>query len=120
MFIHSDGKGDEGAKENLLRQFFQYFVDKWKLKAVVTLCDKNWSEINALRAVFPEAKLQLCYWHVLRAIKERMKILKRQPGPYHVEDAIAEFPWIDPTFMPIKQLSPQQVNHLPLPVQGSH
>lgn len=112
MFIHSDGKGNEGAKEHLLHQFFQYFVDKWKIKALVTLCDKNWSEINALRAVFPAAKLQLCYWHVLRAIKERLKILKRQPGHYDMAEAMAEFPWIDATFIPLKQLSTQQVIHL--------
>jgi hypothetical protein len=106
--------GAEGVKENLLQQFFQYFVDTWKIKPVVTLCDKDWSKINALRAVFPSAKLQLCFWHVLRALKEQLKILKWQPGFYNVEEAIQEFNWIAQTFVPIKQLTKAQVKHTPI------
>jgi hypothetical protein len=109
IFIHSNGTGCKGAKENLLQQFFQYFMDTWKIKPVVTLCDKDCSEINALRGVFPSAKLQLCFWHVLRALKERLKILKQRPGFYNVQEAIDEFEWIDHTFVPIMQLSKEEV-----------
>ena len=110
LFIHSDGDGDAGAKERLLRQFFQHFVDTWQIKAILTLSDKDWSEINALRAVFPTAKHQLCFWHALKAIKERLQVSKRQPAKYDALHAIAEFSWIDPTFVPVGQLTIQQVS----------
>ena len=34
-----------------------------------TLSDKDQSEINALNHVWPQAKHQLCLWHILRALK---------------------------------------------------
>lgn len=69
----------------------------------MTLSDKDWSEIGACQDIFPDAKHQLCFWHCLRAVKKRLAILRRQPGPYNVEQAIAEFSFIDPTFLPLAQ-----------------
>ena len=117
IFIHSDGEGDTGAKERLLTQFFGHFVNTWQIKPIVTLCDKDWSEINALKNAFPGVKIQLCYWHALRAVKERLKILKRQPGKYDVHRARDELDWIDPSFVPVKELSDEQVC---FPIQISH
>jgi hypothetical protein len=34
---------------------------------LITLTDKDWAEINACLAEYPDAKHQLCFWHVLRA-----------------------------------------------------
>ncbi|KAE8180691.1 hypothetical protein CF328_g9082 [Tilletia controversa] len=34
-------------------------------------CDKEAAEINAIGQVWPEAKVQLCYWHVRRALRQR-------------------------------------------------
>lgn len=110
MFVHSDGEGDTGAKARLLAQFFQHFVEKWKLKAAVTLSDKDKSEIPALRTVFPDAKHQLCFWHVLRAIRTRLKILRRQPGPYDEKAANEEFSFIDREFIPVGQMTEEQVS----------
>ncbi len=36
------------------------------------LTDKDFAEINAAQAVWPEANLQLYAWHVRRAIKQRL------------------------------------------------
>ncbi|PKK58461.1 hypothetical protein RhiirC2_703467 [Rhizophagus irregularis] len=36
------------------------------------LTDKDFSEINAAQTVWPEARLQLCVWHLRRAIKQRL------------------------------------------------
>ena len=35
--------------------------------------DKDVSEINAVKHVWPEAKHQLCYWHALRAVRTKLK-----------------------------------------------
>ena len=44
--------------------------------------DKDCSEINAFSTVFPDAKHQLCYWHVLRAIKQHLVVLQHQCYQY--------------------------------------
>jgi len=38
------------------------------------LSDKDQSEIDTLRQVWPEAKHQLCLWHILRALKRRLSL----------------------------------------------
>lgn len=68
-----------------------------------TVSDKDWSEINACKAVFPDAKHQLCFWHVLWAIKKCLSILCHMPGFYSAEAAYAEFNFIDCSFLPTPQ-----------------
>jgi hypothetical protein len=75
----------------------------WDIQPLFTLTDKDWSEINAFMAQYPEAKHQLCFWHALRAIKTRLAILRRAPAPYNVKLAHSEFDWIDQSFVPINQ-----------------
>jgi hypothetical protein len=85
----------------------EHIKNKWKVKPIITLTDKDWSEINALQAVFASSKLQLCYWHALRAVKTRLSILKRRPLFYDVDEAQAEFgDAIDKGFVPAAQLEP--------------
>jgi len=69
-----------------------------------TLSDKDQSEINALTHVWPEAKHQLCLWHILRAIKRRLS-QNGTPGPYNALEANGAFPDIDPSFVPLEQMS---------------
>nr|VWP01304.1 Nonribosomal peptide synthetase 6 (NPRS 6) (EC (Extracellular siderophore synthetase) [Ganoderma boninense] len=95
--------GEKGGKERYLTRFLTTVRDRWHLNAVFTLTDKDWSEINACRAVFPWAKHQLCYWHVLRAIKTRLAILRRMPAFYRAEEAHTEFSWISEDFVPQQQ-----------------
>ncbi|CAG8754424.1 268_t:CDS:1, partial [Gigaspora rosea] len=41
------------------------------------LMDKDFCEINAAQKVWPDTRLQLCFWHVVHAIKQR--IASRKP-----------------------------------------
>jgi len=43
-------------------------------------CDKDKAEIGAINNVFPQAKVQLCYWHVLRAMKLKLTAYKETGG----------------------------------------
>ena len=103
LLLHSDGTGVQGGKEEIIAQFLHHIHDQWNLRIIVTLSDKDISEIKALRGEFPEAKHQLCFWHVLRAIKTHLSILRRAPGYYHVNTAHEEFPFIQKNFVPIAQ-----------------
>ncbi|KLO18447.1 hypothetical protein SCHPADRAFT_819783 [Schizopora paradoxa] len=104
LLVRSDGTGPQGAKERLLKSFLKHIKTNWKIRPIVTLTDKDASEIAACREVFPEAAHLLCFWHALRAFKTRLSILRRAPAFYNVDEAIAEFPWIDRSFVPVKQL----------------
>lgn len=92
-----------GAKEKLLRQLLLSLRDQWKIRAKITLTDKDFGEINAMRSVWPKAKHQLCFWHALRAAKKCLAILRRMPGPYNVDAAHSEFHWISMEFLPVAQ-----------------
>ena len=68
-----------------------------------TLTDKDWSEINAMQAVWPDSKHQLCFWHGLRAVKQRLSKNKESPAPYNPEPVAREFSYIDKSFVPVGQ-----------------
>jgi transposase-like protein len=91
---------ERGAKADFIVEFLRYFKQR-AIKPAITLTDKDFSEINAFRATFPDAKHQLCFWHVLRAVKTRLSILRRRPAFYNVEDFINEFgEKVDKNFVP--------------------
>lgn len=69
-----------------------------------TLSDKNWSEIEAMQETWPDldAKHQLCFWHALRALKQRLAKKSETPaGPYDPTEAQREFSFIASIFVPL-------------------
>ncbi|KAF7371939.1 Sister chromatid cohesion protein [Mycena venus] len=110
LLIQSSSNAAAGGKERFIRQLLAHFRAVWKIKAIITLSDKEWSEINAFLAEYPEAKHQLCFWHALRALKKRLSILRRMPAHYDVALAHSEFTWIDKKFIPIAQCQDLQMN----------
>jgi hypothetical protein len=103
LLIQSSSTASAGGKERFLRHLLAHFKRVWKIRAITTLSDKDWSEIKAFIAEYPEAKHQLCFWHALRAIKKRLAILRRMPAYYNVDLAHGEFEWIDLKFVPLGQ-----------------
>lgn len=101
--VQSPADSRPGAKEQFLGDFLVYIRSTWGIRAIFTLTDKDWAEINAFLRAHPEAKHQLCFWHALRALKQRLAILRRRPAHYDVDKARSEFSWIDPTFVPVAQ-----------------
>ncbi|KAJ7588953.1 hypothetical protein C8J56DRAFT_889708 [Mycena floridula] len=88
LLIQSN-QGEAEGKERYISNVLAYFKKTWKIRAIITLTDKDWSEINAFLKNFPDAK-----HHILR----------RQPAFYNVEQAHEKYPnWIDLTFVPVKQ-----------------
>jgi len=74
------------------------------------LSDKDQSEINALKRVWPQAKHQLCLWHILRALKRRLSH-NENPSPYNALEAHGAFPDIDPEFVPLGQMNIKYMVH---------
>ena len=62
--------------------------------------DKDMAEIHTVKDVW-DPKVQLCWWHLRKAIRERLKNMKLSTTPYKPTQANAEFPFIDITFAPL-------------------
>lgn len=60
-----------GTMTEILSLFLEYLRSKGFDPSFVG-CDKDLAEINALRQVWPSAKIQLCFWHAKRAIKKKL------------------------------------------------
>lgn len=81
-------------------------MKKLGIEPEFVLTDKDQSEINAAHGIWPELKHQLCFWHTLRAVKQRLAQNKSTPAFYAVTDAIKAFDFIDSTFLPQSQCPP--------------
>jgi transposase-like protein len=59
-----------------LAGFFRSLCDKG-LRPQYFYTDKDFAEINAAKEVWPNADIQLCQWHLERAIRQKLKSRKR-------------------------------------------
>ncbi|PCH36008.1 hypothetical protein WOLCODRAFT_81724 [Wolfiporia cocos MD-104 SS10] len=91
-----------GTKQTVLEGFLRE-LKKRRVDPEYTLTDKDWSEINVMHAIWPNAKHQLCFWHALRALKQRLTKSKENPAPYDVISAQEEFSFINTDFLPEMQ-----------------
>jgi hypothetical protein len=94
----TDGKATAGAKDRMLQDFVGW-VSKRCPNITFTLSDKDTAEINAFRTQVPTAKHQLCYWHAIRYLEERLAENK-PPAKYNPRKAHQTFDFIDPTWAP--------------------
>ena len=102
LLIRTSKKARSGAKQAVLEQFLARIKSRG-VEPEFTLTDKDWSEINAMRATWPEAKHQLCFWHALRVLKQRLAKKKDTPAEYNAEAAHQKFSFIDTAFVPLGQ-----------------
>lgn len=56
--------------------------------------DKDFAEINAIQSVWPEVNIQLCFWHVKRAVRAKLKDHKKvaTQAHYHPAEALSLIP----------------------------
>ena len=76
------------------------------IQPLCCLTDKDMSEINAIRNAWPNAKLQLCFWHAIKAVKTRLANSEKSTA-FNPRASIEEFPeLIDPYFTPALATEP--------------
>ena len=118
LFYHHDGSAAPFAKQTTLKRWYQS-LQSLSINPQFTLSDKDISERNALRAIWPDAKHQYCLWHCLRALKRRLANSKDQPAHYnaaHARECFSSF--ISEDFVPSSQLNSSRVcSDCPLPSQ---
>ena len=106
LFITTEANAAPHTKQNALIEWFKA-LRLLEITPRFTMSDKDQSEINALREVWPDAKHQLCFWHTLRAIKRRLS-QNEPPGLYNALEANAKFKEIDLGFVPLGQMSTEE------------
>ena len=70
--VERDRPSVAGALAGIIEQFLQVFKDSG-LNPSFFGVDKDLSEIAAIKKVFKNAKIQLCFWHAKRAIRQKMR-----------------------------------------------
>lgn len=95
----SGQKKRRGARLNLMESWFDR-LKRNGLNPDTFLFDKDFSEISAVRRVWPRANQQLCWWHVKHAVQQRMDKGPPDKPVYHFDDVKKFVPDADPTFVP--------------------
>lgn len=62
--------------------------------------DKDMAEIGSCRNTWSQAKIQLCWWHLRKAVRTRLQLAKLSTTPYNIERARGEFRFISAGFQP--------------------
>ena len=75
--------------------------EHYGVEATFVHVDKDMAEIAMAKKIWPKAKISLCWWHLRRAVRTRLANGKLSTTPYNMKRAHAEFPFIDPTFIPV-------------------
>jgi hypothetical protein len=94
------------AKEKQTRAltaFLSAIRNKYDLHPEVVHTDKDMAEVNAAHLVWPEAKHQLCWWHLRKAVRTRLAKNTLSTVPYHPFTAEQEFGFINIHFLPRKK-----------------
>jgi hypothetical protein len=98
LFTVSSGDVAEGAKTRMLCDILRFLNIRCP-NIVFTLSDKEPAEISACRTEIAKAKHQLCYWHAISYIEERLAENK-PPAAYDPRKAHRIFDFIDPMWAP--------------------
>jgi hypothetical protein len=96
-----------GKRTRALKAWGKCLRDKYGIIPKFAHTDKDMAEIGMLREVW-EVKLQLCWWHLREAVKERLKKAKLSTTPYNVQRARSEFRFIDEDFVPPGRADPAE------------
>ncbi|TYJ56278.1 hypothetical protein B9479_002965 [Cryptococcus floricola] len=107
MLLDTKRSLSEAARTNALRIFFREAQKATTcLNPKVIHTDKDWAEINAIRAEFLDGKPFLCLWHVVDAIATRLNKGELATRSYNSGLAHQQFPFIDPHFVSINNADP--------------
>lgn len=88
----------EGAKTHAIENFLSHFKERG-ISPTFVHTDKDMAEVSAIHTVWPNTKIQLCFWHVLRALKKRLAEASKKTKGYRAKDANMEFDFISTNFV---------------------
>ena len=99
LFLEYNGKCGDGVKTEIIMKFISQLKEK-ELNSEFILSDKDWAQLKACHLTWPKAKVQLCRWHINRAVTTRLKsdqmVIQKIYNGYMVHQI---FSFIDPNFI---------------------
>ena len=99
---------DAGKKMKALAAWESALSSKYGIIPQFVHVDKDMAEIGFCRKTWPLAKIQLCWWHLRKAVRTRLQLNKLSTTPYNVELARAEFKFISAEFQPPGRADPKE------------
>ncbi|CAB4438821.1 unnamed protein product [Rhizophagus irregularis] len=100
LFIENNGNCGNGVRTGVIIDFLVQLKTRG-LKPDFFITDKDFAQISAARFVWNGIKVQLCLWHVKKAIEARLANNKKpQQIIYNGIAAQQQFSFIDPLFSP--------------------
>jgi len=95
LFVENNGQCKGGIRTGILQRFLTIFRNRG-LNPTFFLTDKDFAQINAARFTWPHSKIQLCKWHIKRAVFIRLssnKITTRSSGYNPLSEFGVRFPF---------------------------
>jgi hypothetical protein len=94
LFLENNGQCKERIRTGVIQKFFTIFQNQG-LQPKFFLTDKDFAQINVIRFTWPQCKIQLCKWHVKRAIITRLSSNKstRSSGFNPLSELGKQFPF---------------------------
>ena len=89
-----------GKWKKALNAWVSILCDKYGIIPVFTHTDKDMAEISMLHDVWILVNVQLCWWHLQKAVWDWLSKNKLSTTPYNVKCAWLEFAFIDIMFVP--------------------
>lgn len=101
MLLSTEGATQEISKTAAIKDLLSFLKER-RINPRFVHIDKDMSEINAIRDVWPDVKIQLCLWHVKRALKKKLSSKKcPKISQYNPQLASQAFSFIDQEFVPV-------------------
>lgn len=72
LFLEGNGQCGNGVRTDVISAFCKQLRDLENINPQFLLSDKDFAQISALQITWPNAKIQLCQWHLLRALKTKL------------------------------------------------
>ncbi len=96
-----------GKRTKALSEWAQHLRDTYGVVPAFAHVDKDMAEIGMLQLSW-RPKIQLCWWHMRRAVGEQLDKKKLTTTPYNPGPAKSEFPFISLDFIPPGTADPHE------------
>ncbi|KIJ32252.1 hypothetical protein M422DRAFT_265902 [Sphaerobolus stellatus SS14] len=98
-----------GKRKITLTSFLEALKNSYNVNPRFVHTDKDIAEIKSAKTVWMSFKHQLCWWHIKKAVTNRLKNSKRSTTPYDPLVPKMEFDFIDLSFVPNVRADPNDV-----------
>jgi len=75
---NTNTKKSDGMRTSILTEFFNQLQNRGLKYLEFFLSDKDFAQITAAQSVWSNIKIQLCLWHIKKALKKSFQIIHLQ------------------------------------------